>query len=179
MFALFLSGQRCERPVVIIIMIVLLSDWHCCIESSKILDKFSRHQRHIWPARFEATNHWARELSFRLPRPFPSLAHLSMYCIFLNLITCTDSWYICLYMYIYHTLTCSFSVFLSLSVCLSLFLSLSFPLSLFPHNIPNCMKEVTWLSYGLCTNGHQSAALGWLPFILPPVFVHAAVIRSW
>ena len=47
------------------------------------------------------------------------------------------------------------------------------------HNIPNCMKEVTWLSYGLCTNGHRSAALGWLPFILPPVFVHAAVIRSW
>ena len=46
------------------------------------------------------------------------------------------------------------------------------------HNIPNCMKEVTWLSYGLCTNGHRSAALGWLPFILPPVFVHAAVIRS-
>ena len=47
------------------------------------------------------------------------------------------------------------------------------------HNIPNCMKEVTWLSYGLCTNGHRSAALGWLPFILPPVFVHAVVIRSW
>ena len=44
------------------------------------------------------------------------------------------------------------------------------------HNIPNCMKEVTWLSYGICTNGHRSAALGWLPFILPPVFVHAAVI---
>ena len=47
------------------------------------------------------------------------------------------------------------------------------------HNIPNCMKEVTWLSYGLCTNGHGSAALGWLAFILPPVFVQAAVIRSW
>ena len=47
------------------------------------------------------------------------------------------------------------------------------------HNIPNCMKEVTWLRYGLCTNGHWSAALGWLPFILRPVFVQAAVIRSW
>ena len=35
------------------------------------------------------------------------------------------------------------------------------------------------LSYGLCTNGHWSAALGWLPFILLPVFVQAAVIRSW
>ena len=45
--------------------------------------------------------------------------------------------------------------------------------------IPNCMKEVTWLSYCLCTHGHRSAALGWLPFILPPVFVQAAVIRSW
>ena len=47
------------------------------------------------------------------------------------------------------------------------------------NNISNCMKEVTWLSYGLCTNGHRSAALGWPAFILPPVFVHAAVIRSW
>ena len=27
----------------------------------------------------------------------------------------------------------------------------------------------------LGTNGHQSAAQGWLPFILPPVFVQAAV----
>ena len=47
------------------------------------------------------------------------------------------------------------------------------------HNIPNCMKEVTWLKLCLCTNGHRSAALEWLPFILPPVFVQAAVIRSW
>ena len=35
------------------------------------------------------------------------------------------------------------------------------------HNIPDCMKEVTWLSYGR------------LPFILLTVFVQAAVIRSW
>ena len=46
------------------------------------------------------------------------------------------------------------------------------------HNIPNCMKEVTWLKLCLGTNGHRSAALEWLPFILPPVFVQAAVIRS-
>ena len=36
------------------------------------------------------------------------------------------------------------------------------------HNIPNCMKEVTWLKLCLGTNGHRSAALEWLPFILPP-----------
>ena len=47
------------------------------------------------------------------------------------------------------------------------------------HNIPNCMNEVTRLSYSLSTNGHRSAALGWLPFILPPVFVQAAVLSSW
>ena len=47
------------------------------------------------------------------------------------------------------------------------------------HNIPNCMKEVTRLSYSLSTNGHRSAALGWLPFILPPVFVQSAVLSSW
>ena len=47
------------------------------------------------------------------------------------------------------------------------------------HNIPNCMTEETWLSLCLGTNGHQSAALNWLPFILPPVFVQSAVIRSW
>ena len=47
------------------------------------------------------------------------------------------------------------------------------------HNIPNCMKEVTWLKLCLGTNGHRSAALEWLPFILPPVFVQAAVLRSW
>ena len=46
------------------------------------------------------------------------------------------------------------------------------------HNIPNCMKEVTWLKLCLGTNGHRSGALGWLPFILLPVFVQAAVIRS-
>ena len=45
-------------------------------------------------------------------------------------------------------------------------------------NIPNCMKEVTWLKLCLGTNGHRSAALEWLPFILPPVFVQAAVTRS-
>ena len=33
------------------------------------------------------------------------------------------------------------------------------------HNIPNCMKEVTWLMLCLSTNGHRSAGLGWLPFI--------------
>ena len=42
------------------------------------------------------------------------------------------------------------------------------------HNIPNCMKEVTWLKLCLGTNGHRSAALEWLPFILPPVFLQAA-----
>ena len=47
------------------------------------------------------------------------------------------------------------------------------------HNIPNCMKEVTWLKLWLSTSGHRSAALEWLPFILPPVFVQAVVIRSW
>ena len=47
------------------------------------------------------------------------------------------------------------------------------------HNIPNCMKEVTWLKLCLSTNGHRSAALWRLSFILPPVFVQAAVIRSW
>ena len=47
------------------------------------------------------------------------------------------------------------------------------------HNIPNCMKEVTWLKLCISTNGHWSAALWRLSFILPPVFVHAAVIRSW
>ena len=31
----------------------------------------------------------------------------------------------------------------------------------------------------LGTNGHRSVALGRLPFILPPVFVQAAVIRCW
>ena len=48
-----------------------------------------------------------------------------------------------------------------------------------PFNIPNCMKEVTWLKLCLSTNGHRSAALWRLSFILPPVFVQAAVIRSW
>ena len=33
------------------------------------------------------------------------------------------------------------------------------------HNIPNCIKEVTWLMLCLNTNGHRSAGLGWLPFI--------------
>ena len=33
------------------------------------------------------------------------------------------------------------------------------------YNIPNCMKEVTWLMLCLSTNGHRSAGLGWLPFI--------------
>ena len=33
------------------------------------------------------------------------------------------------------------------------------------HNIPNCMKEVTWLMLCLSTNGHRSVGLGWLPFI--------------
>ena len=47
------------------------------------------------------------------------------------------------------------------------------------HNIPNCMKGVTWLKLCPGTNGHWSAALEWLPFILPPVFVQATVIRSW
>ena len=47
------------------------------------------------------------------------------------------------------------------------------------HNIPNWMKEVTWLKLCLSTNGHRSAALEWLPFILLPVFVQAAAIRSW
>ena len=37
--------------------------------------------------------------------------------------------------------------------------------------------NLTWLC--LCTNGHRSAALRRLPFILPPVFVQAAVKRSW
>ena len=41
------------------------------------------------------------------------------------------------------------------------------------------LKEVTWFKLCLCTNGHRSAALWRLPFILPPVFVQAAVIRSW
>ena len=31
----------------------------------------------------------------------------------------------------------------------------------------------------LSTNGHRSARLGRLPFILPPMFVQAPVIRSW
>ena len=47
------------------------------------------------------------------------------------------------------------------------------------HNIPNCMKEVTWLMLCPSTNGHRSAVLEWLPFIKPPVFVQAAMIRSW
>ena len=47
------------------------------------------------------------------------------------------------------------------------------------HSIPNCMKDVTWLKLCLGTNGHWSAALECLPFILPHVFVQAAVIRSW
>ena len=34
-----------------------------------------------------------------------------------------------------------------------------------PDNIPNCMKEVTWLMLCLSTNGHRTAGLGWLPFI--------------
>ena len=42
------------------------------------------------------------------------------------------------------------------------------------HNIPNCMKEVTWLKLCLGTNGHRPAALEWLPFILLPVFLQAA-----
>ena len=46
------------------------------------------------------------------------------------------------------------------------------------HNIPNCMKEVTWLKLCLGTNGHRSAALEWLPFSLTPLFVQAAVIRA-
>ena len=33
------------------------------------------------------------------------------------------------------------------------------------HNIPNCMKEVTWLMLCLSTNGHRSVGLGWRPFI--------------
>ena len=33
------------------------------------------------------------------------------------------------------------------------------------HNIPNCMKEVTWLMLCPSTNGQRSAGLGWLPFI--------------
>ena len=33
------------------------------------------------------------------------------------------------------------------------------------HNIPNCMKDVTWLMLCLSTNGHRSACLVWLPFI--------------
>ena len=47
------------------------------------------------------------------------------------------------------------------------------------HNIPNCMKEVTWLMLCPSTNGHRSAGLGWLPFIWPPVFAQAAMLRSW
>ena len=47
------------------------------------------------------------------------------------------------------------------------------------HNIPNCMKEVTWIILCPSTNGHRSAGLGWLPFIKPTVFVQAAMIRSW
>ena len=50
-------------------------------------------------------------------------------------------------------------------------------LTIICHNIP--MKEVTWLKLCLVTNGHWSAALQWLPFILLPVFVQAAVIRTW
>ena len=41
------------------------------------------------------------------------------------------------------------------------------------------MKDVTWLLLCLCTNGNRSAALARQPFILPLVFVQAAVIRSW
>ena len=33
------------------------------------------------------------------------------------------------------------------------------------HNIPNCMKEVTWLMLWPSTSGHRPAGLGWLPFI--------------
>ena len=51
--------------------------------------------------------------------------------------------------------------------------------SISSHNIPKCMKEETWLKLCQSTNGHRSAALEWLLFILPPVFVQAAVIRSW
>ena len=40
-----------------------------------------------------------------------------------------------------------------------------------------CHGNMSWLCLG--TNGHQAAALGRLPVILPPVFVQAAVIRSW
>ena len=48
-----------------------------------------------------------------------------------------------------------------------------------PHTTGKPMKEVTWVLLCLCTNGHRSAALARQPFILPPVFVQAAVIRSW
>ena len=41
------------------------------------------------------------------------------------------------------------------------------------------MKEVTWLKLCLSTNGHRSTVLWRLSFILPPVFVQAAVIKSW
>ena len=45
------------------------------------------------------------------------------------------------------------------------------------HYIPSYMKEVTWLKLCPGTNGHRSAAMEWLPFILPPVSSIGRVFR--
>ena len=67
-------------------------------------------------------------------------------------------------------------IFLAPTTCLN---RMSMPtIMTVKHNIPNCMKEVTWLKLCLSTNGHRSPALWRLSFILPSVFVQAAVI-AW